>query len=102
MGAAGIAEDLLRGVALTIDYEDRSQRKTHPRRVDPLALARSSGHWYVLAWCYQKRAGRWFRFDRIRRATLTRVPVVQRDLLDVFGPPPADAAPIGRIADVSR
>lgn len=89
-----IDEAVRRGVALTIDYEDRSGRATRTRRIDPLAVARTGGRWYVLAWCHVRLAGRWFRFDRISRATLTRRPVVQRELLQVFGPPPADAQPV--------
>lgn len=89
-----VDEAVRRGVALTITYEDRAGRTTSTRRIDPLAVARTGGRWYVLAWCHTRLAGRWFRFDRIRRATLTRRPVVRRELLQVFGPPPADAQPV--------
>jgi predicted DNA-binding transcriptional regulator YafY len=89
-----VDEAIRRGVALTIDYEDGEGRTTKARRIDPLAVARTGGRWYVLAWCHVRLAGRWFRFDRIRRATLTRTPVVQRDLVQVFGPPPVDAQPV--------
>jgi predicted DNA-binding transcriptional regulator YafY len=89
-----VDEAIRRGVALTIDYEDREGRTTTTRRIDPLAVARTGGRWYVLAWCHVRKAGRWFRFDRIKRATLTRTPVVRRELLQVFGPPPVDAQPV--------
>jgi predicted DNA-binding transcriptional regulator YafY len=89
-----VDEAIRRGVALTIDYEDRAGRTTNKRRIDPLAVARTGGHWYVLAWCHVRLAGRWFRFDRIRRATLTKKPVAQRDLVQVFGAPPRDAQPV--------
>lgn len=89
-----VDEAIRRGVALTIDYEDGAGRITNTRRIDPLAVARTGGHWYVLAWCHVRMAGRWFRFDRIRRAALTRTPVVQRELVQVFGLPPADAQPV--------
>jgi predicted DNA-binding transcriptional regulator YafY len=89
-----VDEAIRRGVALTINYEDRAGRITTTRRIDPLAVARTGGRWYVLAWCHVRLAGRWFRFDRIRRATLTRRPVEQRELVQVFGPPPADAQPV--------
>ena len=89
-----VDEAIRRGVALTIDYEDRAGRTTSTRRIDPLAVARTAGHWYVLAWCHMRLAGRWFRFDRIRRATLTKKPVVRRDLVQVFGEPPPDAQPV--------
>jgi predicted DNA-binding transcriptional regulator YafY len=89
-----IDEAVRRGVALTISYVDRAGRTAERRRIDPLALARTSGRWYVLAWCHKRMAGRWFRFDRITRATLTRRPVVRRDLVHLFGPAPADAQPV--------
>lgn len=89
-----IDEAVRRGVAVSIDYEDGIGRLTHRRRIDPLAIARTGGRWYVLAWCHTRRAGRWFRFDRIRKATLTRTPVQPRELSRVFGEPPADAQPI--------
>jgi predicted DNA-binding transcriptional regulator YafY len=94
-----IDEAVRRGVALTIDYEDHAGRATHTRRIDPLAVARTGGHWYVLAWCHVRLAGRWFRFDRIKRASLTRTPVVRRDLVQVFGVPPADAQPVSFALD---
>jgi predicted DNA-binding transcriptional regulator YafY len=92
--ARTIDESVRRGVGVTIDYEDGVGRLTRRRRIDPLAIARTGGRWYVLAWCHTRRAGRWFRFDRIRRASLTRTPVPPRDLSQVFGEPPADAQPI--------
>lgn len=94
-----VDEAIRRGVALTINYEDRAGQTTRTRRIDPLAVARTGGRWYVLAWCHVRLAGRWFRFDRIKRAALTRQPVVQRDLVQVFGPPPADARPVSSRLD---
>ncbi len=89
-----IDEAIRRGVAVTIDYEDRRGAATQTRRIDPLVVARTGGHWYVLAWCHLRTGGRWFRFDRLRRATLTKTPVTRRELTEVFGKPPADAQPI--------
>lgn len=88
-----VDEAIRRGVALTIHYEDGAGTPSR-RRIDPLVVARTGGRWYVLAWCHTRKAGRWFRFDRLRRASLTKVPVVPRSLVEVFGPPPADALPI--------
>ena len=92
--ARNIDEAIRRNVAVTIDYEDAAGRLTNKRFIDPLAVARTGGRWYVLAWCHRRKAGRWFRFDRIRRVTLTRTPVTARELSAVFGEPPADAQPI--------
>lgn len=92
--AAVLDEALRRGVTLALDYEDGAGRRPRGRRVDPLAFARTGGHWYLLAWCHLREAGRWFRFDRIRGARLTRAAVTPRNLVDVFGTPPDDAMPI--------
>lgn len=89
-----IDEAIRRGVAVTIDYEDRTGAATRTRRIDPLVVARTGGHWYVLAWCHLREGGRWFRFDRVRRATLTRTPIGDHDVTTLFGTPPADAQPI--------
>ncbi len=91
-----VDEAVRRGVALTIDYEDRAGRSTKRRRVDPMAIARTGGRWYLLAWCHTRAAGRWFRFDRMRRAALTRTPTAPRELAAVFGPPPPDAQPVSQ------
>ncbi|OHV38651.1 hypothetical protein CC117_02595 [Parafrankia colletiae] len=39
-------------------------------------------------------AGRWFRLDRVRGATLAREQVAPRDMVETFGEPPADARPV--------
>lgn len=87
-------EALRRGVAVTIDYLDRDGRRSRSRRIDPLTFARVTSRWYVLAWCHSRRAGRWFRFDRIERVRLTRTPIVERSIEALFGPAPDDAQPI--------
>lgn len=89
-----VDEAVRRGVSLSIDYEDRKGERTRKRRVDPLAIARTGGTWYLLAWCYRSEAGRWFRFDRIQRATLTRQVMKSRPVGEVFEPPPDDAQPL--------
>ena len=89
-----IDEAIRRNVAVTIDYCDATGRSTRRRVIDPLAIARTGGRWYVLAWCHSRTAGRWFRFDRLRKVTLTRAPVATRELSAVFGKPPEDAQPV--------
>lgn len=92
--AATLDEALRRGVVVNIDYQDAKHRATRGRAVEPLAFARTGGYWYLLAWCRGAKGGRWFRLDRVVRAKLTRELFAERDLLDVFGPPPPDAQPI--------
>ncbi len=77
-----------------IDYRDGSGRSTQRRKVEPMALVRTNNHWHLLAWCQLRRAGRWFRLDRIARATQTKIPCKPRQLADVFGEPPDDAHPV--------
>lgn len=88
-----IDEAIRRRVAIHIDYENRAGEAS-TRYVEPLAIARTCGEWYVLAWCRKRAAGRWFRFDRIREARLTRQAAVHRDLDQLFGAAPADARPL--------
>lgn len=89
-----IDEAIRQRVAVSIDYEDRTGERTTARMIEPLAIARTQGKWYVLAWCRTRSAGRWFRFDRIRGAHITRERTTERSLTTVFGEPPPDARPI--------
>jgi predicted DNA-binding transcriptional regulator YafY len=91
--AAQLDEALRRSVVARIDYED-GKGQASQRHIEPLAFARTSGYWYALAWCRTRRAGRWFRMDRIRKVSLTREPITPRDLEEVFGSPPGDAHPV--------
>jgi predicted DNA-binding transcriptional regulator YafY len=91
---ARVLDDALeRQVAVSLVYRDARGKET-TRRIDPMAFARTHGHWHVLAWCHARGAGRWFRLDRIVRATLTKVRAPKRVLRDVFGDPPQDAHPL--------
>lgn len=91
--AAGVIDDALRRqVAVTILYADPEGKRSR-RTIEPMAYARTSGNWSVLAWCQLRDGGRWFRLDRISRAWPTNTPCTPRDLRAVFGEPPADAMP---------
>lgn len=87
-------EALRHRLVATIDYRDAAGSPTRRRKVEPLAFARTHGHWYLLAWCRCRDDGRWFRLDRIQRAHLTRQTFPARDLSVVFGEPPDDAKPV--------
>lgn len=78
--------------ALVIAYAGRDGALTQ-RTVEPILLAHTGGHWYLVAWCRLRTAIRWFRLDRIADAYLTAERYVPRDVADV-GEPPAGSAPV--------
>ena len=92
--AARILDEALRQrVVVRVEYEDAEGTRS-VRRLEPLAFARTKGRWYLLAWCRDREAGRWFRLDRVRAAGTTRERFAPRDIAAVFGPAPADAQPL--------
>jgi predicted DNA-binding transcriptional regulator YafY len=77
--ATAVIEDAMRdGVAVMLDYVDAAGRRTR-RRVEPHAFAYARGGWYLMAWCLEKDAPRWFRWDRIGGAVPTTTPVQRRE-----------------------
>ncbi len=76
---------------LVLGYRDGAGRVTR-RRVEPQMLARTGDRWYLLAWCLERAAARWFRCDRIDSAALTPDRAADRDPA-LFGTAPPDAAP---------
>ena len=85
-----VEQAVLLHLVLAIRYRDSAGRSTH-RAVEPVLLARTDGSWFLVAWCRDRAAIRWFRLDRIRQADLTRERYPPRDVAEV-GTPPADAA----------
>jgi predicted DNA-binding transcriptional regulator YafY len=83
-------EALRAGVVVVLDYLDGEGANTRRRPVEPLLYAFRNERWYLLGWCRWRRAGRWFRLDRVQAAWPTAEPVVQRDLEQVFGRLPDD------------
>jgi predicted DNA-binding transcriptional regulator YafY len=79
-------------VVVALRYRDRAGRQTR-RRVEPHLLACDRNVWYLIGWCLERDAVRWFRWDRIEAAHVTTQPVTDRDPL-VFGVPPPDAHPV--------
>ena len=82
---------------LVIRYRD-SRGSPSRREVEPHLLARSGRHWFLVAWCRERQALRWFREDRIESAEITGETAPKRDLTDL-GAPPVDAHPAGRALD---
>jgi predicted DNA-binding transcriptional regulator YafY len=89
-GPAGVVEEaLLRGRVVAIRYRD-GEGTVSRRRVEPHLLARTGDRWYLIGWCRDRRAPRWFRWDRIEAAQLTAETAPQRDPA-LYGTPPPDA-----------
>jgi predicted DNA-binding transcriptional regulator YafY len=65
------------------------------RAVEPQLLARSGRHWFLVAWCRERQAMRWFREDRIEAVQPTEETAPRRDLT-ALGAPPAETHPAGR------
>lgn len=87
--ASVVEQALLRRRVVAIRYRD-GEGSASRRRVEPHLLARTGDRWYLVAWCQDRQAPRWFRWDRIEAADLTTDPVVDRDP-GVYGTPPPDA-----------
>ncbi|MDT3438366.1 MULTISPECIES: YafY family protein [unclassified Pseudofrankia] len=85
--ATPVIEDAMRdGVAVSIDYVDAAGKPSH-RRIEPHAFAYARGNWYLMTWCLDKNAPRWFRWDRIERAELTTTPIQPRVAFSVYPAP---------------
>lgn len=96
--ARALDEAIRQGLVVVVDYVDARQRVTSKRAVEPLALGLDGDAWYLWAWCRRRRGGRTFRLDRIAGAWITAEHFAPRDVAEVFGEPPGDAAPL-RLGD---
>lgn len=90
--AAVVERALAECRVVSLRYRDRHGTTTR-RRVEPHLLARTGDRWYLVAWCRERDAPRWFRWDRIEDAALTAEPAPPRDPA-LFGTPPDDARSI--------
>lgn len=82
---------------LSLHYLDGAGTRT-TRRVDPQLLAFTAGHWFLVARCHRREAVRWFRLDRVERASLTTQPAVDLPVEDLGTPPPTAASVRERLA----
>jgi predicted DNA-binding transcriptional regulator YafY len=92
-----VEQAVTRRQVLVLEYRD-SRGSTSSREVEPQLLARSGRHWFLVAWCREREAVRWFREDRIEGVEATGEPAPRRDLADL-GVPPVDRHPAGRALD---
>jgi predicted DNA-binding transcriptional regulator YafY len=89
-----VEEAVTRRRVLLLRYRD-SRGSTSRREVEPQLLARSGRYWFLVAWCRERSAMRWFREDRIESVELTDETAPRRDPADL-GTPPTDRHPAGR------
>ena len=89
-----VEQAVTRHRVLRLRYRD-SRGSTSHREVEPQLLARSGRHWFLVGWCREREAMRWFREDRIEGVEPTDETAPRRDLADL-GSPPAEGHPAGR------
>jgi predicted DNA-binding transcriptional regulator YafY len=87
--ASVVEQALARRRVVALAYRDREGTASR-RRVEPHLLARTGDRWYLVGWCRERDAPRWFRWDRIESAALTTEPAPERDPA-LYGTPPPDA-----------
>jgi predicted DNA-binding transcriptional regulator YafY len=88
---AVVEQGLLQHRVLVLHYRDGKGAASR-RDVEPQLLARTADHEYLVAWCRERQAMRWFRQDRIESAELTAEVVPRRDP-GTFGAPPTGEHP---------
>jgi predicted DNA-binding transcriptional regulator YafY len=83
-----IEQGLTQHRVLVLHYRD-GKGEASRREVEPQLLARTADREYLVAWCREREAVRWFRLDRVESAELTPESAPRRDPAS-FGAPPAD------------
>jgi predicted DNA-binding transcriptional regulator YafY len=91
---ATLDQAVARRRVLVLRYRDGKGAASR-RAVEPQLLVRSSEYQFLVAWCRERSALRWFRADRIESAELTEESAPPRDLAGL-GAPPSTAHPAGR------
>ena len=99
--AAAVRSRLEQGLArhrvVVLTYRDGKGAATR-REVEPQLLARTADREYLVAWCREREAIRWFRLDRVASAELTDESAPRRDPATFGAPPPGEhpTHPAGR------
>jgi predicted DNA-binding transcriptional regulator YafY len=89
-----VEQAVARRRVVSLRYHD-GQGRASRREVEPQLLVRSSDHVFLVAWCRERQALRWFREDRIEAVELTDETAPRRDLAGL-GAPPVIGHPAGR------
>ncbi len=76
---------------LAFEYYSASSDRVSERRVDPVRVIATEGHWYLDAWCDTASDLRRFRVDRIRSAEPVDLPGLVRDREEQGGDIDVDA-----------
>lgn len=77
-----VINSLLEGVRVTIQYGAKQKLQPEDRQADPLKLVHYQGRWYLLAWCWLRRARRIFNLSRIQSIQPTEQQVEHQLLAD--------------------
>ncbi|MFE9404124.1 helix-turn-helix transcriptional regulator [Streptomyces sp. NPDC006530] len=86
-----VEQALTTNTVLRLSYTDAAGRESD-RAVEPAGLLNADGHWYLIAWCRTRQAGRGFRLDRITTAAPTTEQAQPHDLTELLrGSAAADA-----------
>lgn len=59
---------------------------TSTRDVEPVVFGSTNGNWYLIGWCRLREAMRWFRFTRIERAHVTKLPCTGHSIEEIGTP----------------
>ncbi|MGP3770927.1 helix-turn-helix transcriptional regulator [Streptomyces sp. SDT5-1] len=74
-----VERSLAEQLVLRLTYTDAAGEESR-RDVEPAGLLTAGRHWYLIAWCRSRRAGRGFRLDRIKKAVPIDEPAGAHDL----------------------
>jgi predicted DNA-binding transcriptional regulator YafY len=88
-----LEQGVTRRRVVVLGYRDGKGTATR-RQVEPQLLARTADREYLVAWCREREAIRWFRLDRVASAELTDESAPRRAPAS-FGAPPAGDSPTG-------
>jgi predicted DNA-binding transcriptional regulator YafY len=80
---AAVEQAITDDSVLRLTYTDAAGRGSD-HIVEPAGLLTANGHWYLIAWCRTRRAGRGFRLDRIAAASPTGEQAQPHELTDLL------------------
>ncbi|MEW2159864.1 YafY family protein [Streptomyces sp. NPDC007189] len=78
-----VEQALITNTVLQLSYTDAAGHESD-RVVEPAGLLTADGHWYLIAWCRSRQAGRGFRLDRITAAAPTTEQAHRHNLTELL------------------